>query len=182
MDLTNARVAILATDGFEESELAQPADALRRAGATVHIIAPKDTTDAQIKSWDEDDWGKSYAIDKTLADTNSSDYHALVLPGGQINPDKLHINEQAVDLVKSFIADNKIVAAICHGPWLLAEADVLRGRKLTSFKSIKTDLRNAGADWQDSAVVVDEKLITSRDPDDLPGFIEAIRSQLRAAN
>lgn len=182
MDLSDAKVAILATDGFEEVELSRPAEALRDAGVTVHVIAPKSSTDDTIKAWDEDNWGKAYAIDRTLADANSDDYHALILPGGQINPDKLRINEDAVQFVKDFVNSNKTVAAICHGPWLLAEADVLKGKTLTSFKSIKTDLKNAGAEWQDNAVVVDEKLITSRNPDDLPGFIEAIRSQLRAAN
>ena len=182
MEFNHAKVAILATDGFEESELKQPLEALRQSGATVHVIAPKNSSDAKIKAWDEDDWGKEYPIDKTLSDARSDDYHALILPGGQINPDKLRINEDAVQFVKEFVNANKTVAAICHGPWLLAEADVLKGKKMTSFKSIKTDLKNAGADWQDNAVVVDEKLITSRDPDDLPGFIEAIRSQLRAAS
>ena len=182
MEISKAKVAILATDGFEESELQQPAEALRRAGATVHIIAPKADSSATIRAWDEDDWGDEYSIDRTLSDASPDDYHALVLPGGQINPDKLRINEDAVQFVKDFMQANKTVAAICHGPWLLAEADVLRGKKLTSFKSIKTDLINAGADWEDSSVVVDEHLITSRDPDDLPGFIEAIQSQLRGAN
>lgn len=182
MELSQAKVAILATDGFEESELSRPAEALRQAGVTVHIIAPKDSTDDTIKAWAEDDWGDDYAIDRTLKDADTADYHALVLPGGQINPDKLRINEDAVQFVKDFVQSNKPVAAICHGPWLLAEADVLEGRKLTSFQSIKTDLQNAGAEWEDSAVVVDEHLITSRNPDDLPGFIEAIRSQLRAVH
>ena len=182
MELSQAKVAILATDGFEESELSRPAEALRQAGVTVHIIAPKDSTDDTIKAWAEDDWGDDYAIDRTLKDADTADYHALVPPGGQINPDKLRINEDAVQFVKDFVQSNKPVAAICHGPWLLAEADVLKGRKLTSFKSIKTDLQNAGAHWEDSAVVVDEHLITSRNPNDLPGFIEAIRSQLRAVN
>lgn len=166
-DLNGKRVAIMATDGYEDSELNSPRKALEDAGASVRIIAPKEGT---IKGWKDGDWHGTTSVDAALTDVNADDFDALVLPGGVINPDKLRTDEKAVALVRAFMAAGKPVAAICHGPWLLAEADVVRGRKLTSYGSIRTDLRNAGAQWVDEEVVVDSGLITSRSPKDLPAF------------
>ena len=166
-DLSSKKVAILATDGFEESELKSPKEALQNAGAQVHIISPKS---GEIKSWAEGNWGKKYSVDKQLNEVSADDYNALVLPGGVINPDKLRDNSSAVSFVRDFFKAQKPVAAICHGPQILAEADVVNDRKLTSYSSIKTDLKNAGANWVDEEVVVDQGLVTSRCPDDLPAF------------
>jgi protease I len=167
-NINTARIAILATDGYERSELRQPLDELRRAGATVEVISPKD---GEIRSWDKDDWGDSVPVDRSLAEARPEDYDALVLPGGQINPDKLRTEPKAVEFVRRFAESGKPLGAICHGPWLLVEADVVRGRDVTSFNSIKTDLRNAGANWRDAEVVTDQGIVTSRKPDDLPAFI-----------
>ena len=166
-NLNRKRVAILATNGFEESELREPKNALEKAGAEVHIVSE---ASGKIKSWTDGNWGSEYNVDKTLDEVNQKDYHALMLPGGVINPDKLRRNEKAVKFVKSFFENHKPVGAICHAPWLLAEADVLEGRKITSFSSIKKDMINAGANWVDEEVVVDEGLVTSRNPNDLPAF------------
>ncbi|MBV7268639.1 type 1 glutamine amidotransferase domain-containing protein [Winogradskyella luteola] len=166
-NLSKKTVAILATNGFEESELREPKKALENAGADVHIVSLES---GNIKGWSNGNWSNSYKVDKTLAEVNQGDYDALVLPGGQINPDVLRNDKNAVDFVKSFFENHKPVAAICHGPWLLAEADVLKGRKITSYSSIKTDMINAGANWLDEEVVVDSGLVTSRNPDDLPAF------------
>ncbi len=165
--LRSKRVAILATDGFEKSELLSPKEALENAGADVDIISIKQ---GKIKSWDEKNWGESIEVDKLVSDVNQSEYDALMLPGGVINPDLLRRNEEAVNFVRSFFENQKPVAAICHGPQLLVEADVLRDRKITSFSSVKTDMINAGAEWVDQEVVVDHGLVTSRSPDDLPAF------------
>ena len=166
-NLDRKNVAILATNGFEESELREPKKALEKAGANVHIVSLKS---GEIKSWADGNWGKSYKVDKTLDEVTQADYNALMLPGGVINPDTLRTNKDAVNFVKSFFENHKPVAAICHAPWLLAEADVLKGRNITSYKSIKTDMINAGANWTDEEVVVDSGLVTSRNPDDLPAF------------
>lgn len=166
-NLDRKKVAILATNGFEESELKEPLNALRKAGADVDIISEES---GKIKGWADGNWSNSYDVDKTLDQVSHADYNALVLPGGVINPDKLRRNENAVNLVRSFFENHKPVAAICHGPWLLAEANVLENRKITSFSSIKTDMINAGANWVDEEVVCDEALVTSRNPDDLPAF------------
>lgn len=166
-NLNKKRVAILATNGFEESELKEPMNALKKAGAEVHIVSEEN---GKIKSWTNGNWGPEYKVDKTLSEVNQKDYNALMLPGGVINPDILRRNPKAVDFVRSFFEHHKPVGAICHGPWLLAEANVLKGRKITSFSSIKTDMVNAGANWVDQEVVVDEGLVTSRNPDDLPAF------------
>lgn len=165
--LSDKKVAILATDGFEEVELTEPKRALEEAGAQVHIVSGKSGT---IKAWHHGNWGKEYKVDKTLDEVDQSDYNGLVLPGGVINPDKLRRSEKAVQLVRSFFENHKPVAAICHGPWMLAEAGVLEGRTITSFHSIKTDMANAGAHWVDEEVVVDSGLVTSRSPKDLPAF------------
>ena len=171
MKLSGKKVAILATDGFEQSELTEPRDALKKAGATVHIVSPES---GSIKAWDDDDWGIDVEVDKTLDSADADSYNALVLPGGVINPDKLRINDQALQFIKSFFKQGKPVAAICHGPWTLINAGVVEGRRMTSFKSIRKDLENAGAHWEDSAVVTDEGLVTSRNPDDLPQFCAKI--------
>ncbi len=167
MKLNNKKVAILATDGFEESELKSPKQALEDAGATVHIVSEKEGT---IKAWADGNWGGDYNVDKTLDQVSQSDYNALMLPGGVINPDKLRRNTKAVSFVRSFFNNHKPVAAICHAPQLLVEANVLEGRTVTSFSSIQRDVENAGATWVNKAVVVDEGLVTSRNPDDLPAF------------
>ena len=166
-NLNRKRVAILATNGFEESELREPKKALEEAGAYVDIVSEEA---GEIKSWADGNWGRSYKVNKTLDQVSQSDYNALMLPGGVINPDKLRQNKTAVSFITSFFENHKPVGAICHGPQLLAEADVLKGRKITSYGSIKKDLQNAGANWVDEEVVVDEGLVTSRSPKDLPAF------------
>lgn len=175
--IKNTKIAILATHGFEKSELFVPKEQLEAAGATVSVISPES---GSIKSWDEDDWGKSTQVDVALSDANISDYAALVLPGGQINPDLLRANDEAVKFVHNFVASGKPVAAICHAPWLLVEAGVVKSRRMTSYHSIKTDVKNAGAQWEDSEVVMDKNLITSRSPEDLDAFcakiIEAVQN------
>ncbi len=174
--LKNKQVAILATNGYELSELEEPRTALQEAGANVHVVSLKGGT---IKGWKNGDWEGSTKVDRTLDDVTSGDYDALVIPGGVINPDKLRNEEKAVRFVRAFFAEHKPVAAICHGPWLLAEADVLRGRKVTSYASIRTDLKNAGAEWMDEEVVVDEGLVTSRSPKDLPAFNAKLVEEVR---
>ncbi|MCB4799853.1 type 1 glutamine amidotransferase domain-containing protein [Neotamlana laminarinivorans] len=166
-NLEKKTVAILATNGFEESELSEPKKALEEAGAEVHIVSLES---GEIKGWKNGNWSNSYKVDKTLDEVSQSNYNALMLPGGLINPDLLRRNDKAIGFVKSFFENKKPVAAICHAPWLLAEADVLKGRKVTSFSSIKTDIENAGAQWVNQEVVVDEGLVTSRSPEDLPAF------------
>lgn len=167
----NARVMILATNGFEQSELETPRDRLRQAGATVDVVSLKK---GEITGWDKKDWGSAVAVDKTLADVSVDDYDALVLPGGQINPDLLRVEKKAVDFVRDFEATGKPLAAICHAPWLLIEAGMVDGRRITSYKSIVTDVKNAGGRWEDSETVVDGNLITARNPGDLESFSTAI--------
>jgi protease I len=169
--IESANILILATDGYERSELRVPLEELTRRGAKVKIASIKT---GEIKSWDEKDWGDTVAVDLEVKQVKPEDFDALMLPGGQINPDILRNNEDAVELVRKFVASGKPVAAICHGPWLLVEADALRGRKATSYPSIRTDLRNAGATWKDEAVVVDNGIITSRSPKDLAQFVDKI--------
>jgi len=165
--LNGKRVAILVEDGFEQVELTSPKQALEEAGAKTQIVSPKS---GKVKGWDHTKWGEEFPVDVTIEQANANDYDALLLPGGVMNPDKLRTNQKAVQFVRSFFDQQKPVASICHGPWILAEADVLRGRKVTSYNSIKTDLKNAGANWVDQEVVVDQGLVTSRNPDDLPAF------------
>jgi protease I len=165
--LSGKKIAILATDGVEQSELIQPQRALKGAGATVHVVSPKS---GSIRGWDETDWGDEVPVDVELSEARPEDYDGLVLPGGQINPDSLRLELAAVQFVRAFFEAGKPVGAICHGPWLLVEADVARGRTLTSYASIKTDLKNAGANWVDREVVVDQGLVTSRNPGDLDAF------------
>ena len=165
--LSNTRIAILATDGFEQVELTSPRDALQEAGATVDIVAP---SSGSIKGWQHDHWGDEVSVTTPLDDADVSDYDGLVLPGGVMNPDTLRMNDDVVAFVRAFFDQEKPIAAICHGPWLLVEADLLRGRRATSYPSIQTDLKNAGAEWVNEEVVVDSGLITSRSPDDLDAF------------
>jgi len=160
-------VAILATDGFEVSELRSPREALKQAGAFVEIVSLKA---GKIKGWSDGDWSGSEHVDRLVDDARADDYDALMIPGGVINPDKLRMNAHAVAFVRAFFDAKKPVGAICHAPWVLVEADVVRGRKVTSYGSVKTDLINAGAEWLDLDVVVDHGLVTSRSPKDLPAF------------
>jgi protease I len=169
--LKGKKIAILATNGFEEVELTKPRKALDEAGATTHIIAPESGT---IKAWNHDDWSDTYEVDATLDEASADDYDALVLPGGVLNPDKLRVNEDALAFVKSFFEQDKPVGAICHGPWTLINADVVKGRKLTSYHTIRRDLENAGAIWVDQEVAKAGNLVTSRNPDDIPAFNDAI--------
>ena len=171
------RIMILATDGFEQSELEKPKANLEEAGYETVVVSPES---GQIKGWDKTDWGNKVDVDMTLADADASDFDALVLPGGQINPDKLRLEEKAVQIVKDFVAGGKPVAAICHGPWLLVEADAVRGKTVTSWPSIRTDLKNAGANVVDQEVVIDGNLITSRKPDDIPAFSKALIGALQS--
>lgn len=165
--LQGIKVAVLVEKGFEEIELVKPVEALEQAGAEIKIISPQKD---KVRSWDRKDWGKEYDVDVDLAEAQPNDFNALLLPGGVMNPDYLRMNENAVQFVKSFFDDEKPVAAICHGPWTLIEAGALKGRTVTSYPSLKTDLINAGAEWKDEEVVVDNGLVTSRNPDDLPAF------------
>lgn len=167
MPLQGKKVAILATEGFEQPELAEPRKALDAAGAETHLISPKS---GSIRAWKHTDWGDTFKVDVALSSAHADDYDALLLPGGVLNPDKLRIIPEAVSFVRSFFEAGKPVAAICHGPQLLIEADVVRGRKMTSYPSVKRDLINAGANWVDQSVVVDNGLVTSRKPDDIPDF------------
>jgi protease I len=167
MDLNGKRVAILATDGVEQSELEQPRQALDEAGAKTTVISPKSGV---ITAWQHDDWGDEITVDLALDDARPGDFDALMLPGGVMNPDHLRGDKRAVQFVKDMFNAGKPVAAICHGPWLLVEAGVVRGRTMTSWPTLQTDLRNAGADWVDREVVTDEGLVTSRKPDDIPAF------------
>jgi len=165
--LNNCKVAILTEEGFEQVELTSPKAALEKAGATVHVISPKG---GKIKAWDKTNWGIEINVDKKLSDVSPDDYDALVLPGGVLNPDKLRQSKEAVAFVASFLEEGKPVAAICHGPQMLIETDLIYGRRLTSYPSIQTDLKNAGAEWVDEEVVVDMGLVTSRRPADLDAF------------
>ena len=167
MDISGKRIAILATDGFEQSELEVPLTKLREAGAPVDVVSLEA---GEIKGWEKKDWGRAVPVDRTLDEAKPSDYDALVLPGGQMNPDLLRVEPKAVDFVKSFWNDSKVIGAICHAPWLLVEAGIVKGRRVTSYKSIKTDVVNAGGKWEDSEVVTDQGLVTSRHPGDLDAF------------
>lgn len=169
--LQGKKIAILATDGFEQVELTEPKKALEQAGATVHVISIKP---GQIRGWKSTDWGENTKVDKVLGDAKPTDYDGLVLPGGQINPDKLRIEPKAVAFVTDFFQAGKPIGAICHGPWLLVEADVLKRRTLTSWPSVRTDIRNAGGHWVDEEVVTDQNLTTSRKPEDIPAFNERL--------
>ena len=165
--LQGKRVAILATDGFEQSELIEPRKALDEAGATTQVVSP---ANQKIRGWNHKEWGNEVPVDVSLGSAKAQEFDALLLPGGVMNPDQLRMNPDAVAFVKHFTDSGKPVAAICHGPWTLIEADAVRGRTMTSWPSLKTDMKNAGAKWVDKEVVNDNGLVTSRKPDDLPAF------------
>jgi protease I len=170
-ELSSARVAILFTDGVEQVELTAPLEALRDAGAHVDLLSLEA---GDVQMFQHLDKGATISADRTVADADAAEYDSLVLPGGVANPDRLRTDPASVAFVRAFFDDGKPVAAICHGPWTLVEADVVRGRTLTSWPSLQTDLRNAGATWVDEEVHVDGGLVTSRNPDDLPAFCEAM--------
>jgi protease I len=174
-DLNGKRVAILATDMFEQVELVEPRKAVEHAGAEVELVSLKT---GEIQGFNHYDKADTFPVDKAVAEVSADDYDALLLPGGVGNPDTLRMDENAVSFVRAFFEQGKPVAAICHAPWLLVEADVVRGRKLTSFPSVRTDVRNAGGNWVDREVVVDEGLVTSRKPDDLPAFCAKVVEEI----
>ncbi len=165
--LSGKKIAILAADGFEQVELTEPKKALEQAGAKTEIVSP---AQGEVRGWKDKDWGDKFRVDVPLESADPSSYDALLLPGGVMNPDKLRTIPKAVQFVKAFFDSNKPVAAICHGPWTLVEAGVLRGRTITSWPSLQTDIRNAGGNWVDKEVVNDNGLVTSRKPDDIPAF------------
>lgn len=165
--LQGKKVAILAANGFEQPELLEPRKALQQAGAEVHVVSPED---GQVKAWNKTDWGETVPVDVPLDRANVNDYDALVLPGGVMNPDKLRTNEKAVQFVRAFAQAGKPIGAICHAPWILIDADIAAERTVTSYPSLKTDLVNAGANWVDQEVVVDNGLVTSRNIPDIPAF------------
>jgi protease I len=177
--LKGFKVAIVLTDGFEQSEMTEPRKALQEAGAEVFLISPKKET---VKGWKHTDWGDEFPIDQVLEEANAEDYHALMLPGGVINPDRLRLNERVIQFISSFVKANKPIAAICHGPWTLINAGGVEGKEMTSWPSIKLDLINAGAIWVDKPVVRDGNLVTSRKPDDLPHFNKAMIEMLAENN
>jgi deglycase len=176
MDINGKKIAILATNGFEQSELEVPRDRLKNAGATVDVVSLQS---GEIKGWDKKDWGRPVKVDRTLDQVSAQDYDAIVLPGGQINPDLLRVEPKALKFIKDIFDAKKVVAAVCHAPWLLVETGIAKGRKMTSYKSIKTDVINAGAKWEDSQVVADQGVITSRNPGDLEAFSAKIIEEVR---
>ena len=170
-----AKILVLATHGFEQSELEVPRDELRKAGAKDHVA----TLDGSaIRGWDKDDWGREAEADLSLADARVEDYDALVLPGGQINPDLLRVEEDVIALVNAFVGEGKVVAAVCHAPWILVEAGIAKGREMTSYHSIRTDVENAGAHWVDREAVASEGIVTSRNPGDLHAFVAKIVEEI----
>lgn len=166
-ELSDKKIAILVDNGFEQVEMTKPREALNQANAQTHLISPNKD---KVQGWNHYDKGDEFPVDVPLDQANPSEYDALVLPGGTVNPDQLRMNQQAVQFIKSFFEAGKPVAAICHGPWTLVEADVVKGRTVTSWPSLRTDLKNAGANWVDKEVVVDNGLVTSRNPNDIPAF------------
>ncbi len=167
--LNNRRIAVLATDGFEQSELERPVEALKAAGARVEVVSPKA---GQIQGWNHQEKGRAAMVDRELSKADAGAYDALVLPGGVMNPDTLRLDPDAIAFVAAFVQGGKPIAAICHGPWTLINARGVQGKTMTSWPSLEADLRNAGANWEDKEVVVDGNLVTSRKPDDLPAFCE----------
>src|SRR5580704_7075069 len=176
MDLNGKKITILATNGFEQSELEVPRDRLRRVGATVDVVS---LARGEIKGWDKKDWGRPVKVDKTLDEVAAADYDAVVLPGGHINPDLLRVEPTALKFIKDIFDAKKVVAAVCHAPWLLVETGIAKGRRMTSFKSIKADVVNAGAHWEDSEVVVDQGVITSQNPGELEAFSAKIIEEIK---
>ncbi len=168
-------VLIIATDGFEQSELMKPKSLLEEAGVAISVASLEE---GEIMGWDDGDWGDSVAVDMTVDEVRVDDFDALLLPGGQINPDVLRMNETVIGLIQEFNSQNKPIAAICHAPWLLAEADIIAGKVVTSWPSLRTDLRNAGGEVVDREVAVDGTIITSRNPDDIPAFTDALKDAL----
>ena len=177
--LDGRKVAVLATNGFEQSELEKPVEALKAAGAEVEVISLQS---GEIQGMEHDEKGRKVTVDRVVGAADAGDYDALVLPGGVANPDKLRMQDEAVDFVRSFARAHKPIAAICHGPWTLINAEAIEGRRMTSWPSLEADLRNAGADWVDEEVVVDRGLVTSRKPDDLPAFCSKMIEQFAAAD
>ncbi|HZD92106.1 MAG TPA: type 1 glutamine amidotransferase domain-containing protein [Pseudolabrys sp.] len=175
MQANGKKVLILSAHGFEQSELEVPRDKLKQAGATVEVASPEK---GEIKGWDKTDWGRPVKVDRTLDEVKADDYDAIVIPGGQINPDLLRVNAKALQLIKDFYNQKKVVAAVCHAPWLLVETGIAKGKRMTSYKSIKTDVANAGAKWEDSPVVSDQGVVTSRNPGDLGVFTDKIIEEL----
>ncbi|MBK0381920.1 type 1 glutamine amidotransferase [Pedobacter sp. SD-b] len=175
-NLKGKNIAILSDNGFEQSELLEPKKALEDAGATVHVISNQKN---RIKAWDQKDWGLDVDVDVDLYHAKADDYDGLMIPGGVMNPDKMRASQSYIDFVKEFFAAGKPIASICHGPQLLIETGALKGRRMTSYPSIKTDLINAGANWEDSEVVVDQGLVTSRSPKDLPAFNKKMIEEFR---
>jgi len=173
------KIAILATDGFEQDELLGPRRLLEQAGLEVEVLAPAKTAKpGEIKAWKFTDWGETVRVDRKVDDAKVQDYEALVLPGGQINPDKLRLEPRAIDFIRAFGQTGRPIAAICHGPWTLIDAGLAKGKRMTSWPSLKNDLSNAGAQWADAEVIVDGPIITSRKPDDIPAFVDALIKQL----
>jgi protease I len=177
-NLDGVRVAILATDGFEQSELLEPRQALDGAGAATEVVSLKK---GEIKGWNQKEWGESVRVDKATNEAEAENYDALLLPGGVMNPDRLRMDAKAVAFVKAFFNAKKPVGAICHGPWLIVEAGAAKGRTLTSWPSLKTDIQNAGGRWVDEEAVVDGNLVTSRNPRDIPAFNREIAKLFAAA-
>ena len=175
--IADSRILIIATHGFEEAELIEPRDRLKAKGALVKIAAPQA---GEIKAWRDQDWGQSVPVDLTLNAVKIGDYDALVLPGGQMNPDTLRINDKALAIIKAFLDGGKVVAAICHGPWLLIETGAVKGREVTSYVSIRTDVINAGGRWVDRQVVADDGIVTSRHPGDLEAFVAKIIEEVES--
>ncbi|WP_299786116.1 type 1 glutamine amidotransferase domain-containing protein [uncultured Marivita sp.] len=173
--ISDAKILLISTNGFEQSELEFPRDQLRAKGATLHVATPDGKA---IKGWEGSDWGREAEADVKISDVSADDYDALVIPGGQINPDLLRVDEHVLELVRKFHDQGKTIAAVCHAPWVLIEAGILKGRDATSYHSIKTDVKNAGANWKDEEVVVDQAIVTSRQPEDLKAFVSKIVEEI----
>lgn len=177
-NLKGKRIAILATDGFEQAELIEPRKALDQAGAETVVISPKS---GEIDGWNRKEWGESVKVDRTLDEAKAGEFDALLLPGGVMNPDHLRMEPKAVNFVREFCQAGKTIAAICHGPWMLVEAGAVKGKTITSWPSLKTDIKNAGGNWVDQEVATDGQFITSRKPDDIPAFNRTMIEKIQSA-